>query len=86
MLPAILNLVLPILFLVSIALLIYAIVLFINAKANNSKALKNKAIKIGILPLLYILISLAYFYYPSLKPEILFLKHSIFIYQKAIEL
>jgi len=54
MAAALINLILPLLFILSIGFLIYAIVLYILSLAKKSRLLRTKSLKISILPLLYI--------------------------------
>jgi len=58
-----LNLLLPLLFIASFILFVYSIVLFINGISKKSKELKRKAIKVGVVPLLYIITILIYAYF-----------------------
>ena len=60
---ALLNLFLPLLFFVSVGLMIYASVLFSSSIKQKRNDLKSKALKIGIPALLYIVAMLSIFYF-----------------------
>src|SRR4051794_17602872 len=71
-----LNFILPVLFIASIGLIIYAIILLIRSFKNRSKQLRLKALKIIIAPLLYITIAFTVFattnrrFYSKVLPQI----------------
>ena len=61
MTAALKNLLLPLLFLVSIGFLLYSIVLFILSFIRKSRQLRLRSFKVAILPLLYIVGTLSLF-------------------------
>jgi hypothetical protein len=59
--PALINFILPLLFIASIGFLIYAIILFLIGVRKSSRPLRIKSLKITILPILYIVGTLSTF-------------------------
>lgn len=62
---ALINLLLPLLFFVSLGFIIYAIILLIRSRIKKSKLLRIRALKVGILPIVYIVGMLSLFKYLS---------------------
>ena len=60
-LSAIINLVIPLLFLASLCVLVYCVVLLVISLVRKSRPMRSKAFKISILPLLYIVGMLSFF-------------------------
>lgn len=65
MTAALINLILPLLFIVSFGFLIYSIILFIRSLIKKSKSLRIKSFKVAILPLIYIVGMLSLFRFLS---------------------
>ena len=63
MLGPLINLLLPLSFIAAIAMIIYALVLFIKANRKDSEQLRKKALLMGLLPGIYIAGWLLYFHF-----------------------
>jgi hypothetical protein len=61
MTAALINLILPLLFLISIGFLLYSIVLFVLSLVRKSRQLRIRSFKVAILPFLYIVGTLSLF-------------------------
>ena len=58
MVSGVLNLLVPLLFIASIVLLVISVGMYFLSSGKNSK---EKAIKIGILPLIYVIVIIVFF-------------------------
>jgi len=61
MFGGVLNLLVPLLFIASIVLLTISLGMYFLSRGKNSKENKLKAIKIGILPLIYVIMIIVFF-------------------------